>query len=83
VPIIARQQDSRCRACHAVGHANRLPGDHDEALRHRLEREWAAAGEDDPYGFEELEELYRATGDAAQADRYGERSRAARQRERQ
>ncbi len=53
------------------------------AIQLRLEREWAAAGEDDPYVFEELEQLYRTTGDAAQADRYGERLRAARQRERQ
>jgi len=53
------------------------------AIQLRLEREWAAAGEDDPYVFEELEELYRATGDAAQADRYAERLRVARQRERQ
>jgi tetratricopeptide (TPR) repeat protein len=53
------------------------------AIQLRLEREWAAAGEDDPYVFEELEQLYRATGDVAQAERYGERLRAARQRERQ
>lgn len=107
-----------------VGHAQRLLGNHDEALRQfrlslaayerdggaanvriahwmiartlrdmkrfdeaiaiqlRLERELAAAGEDDPYVFEELEQLYRATGDAAAADRYAERLRAARQRER-
>ena len=57
----------------------------DEALpiQLRLERESAAAGEDDPYVFEELEQLYRATGDAVQADRYAERLRASRQRERQ
>jgi tetratricopeptide (TPR) repeat protein len=53
------------------------------AIQLRLEREWAAAGTDDPYVFEELEQLYRATGDVAQADRYAERLRAARQRERQ
>jgi tetratricopeptide (TPR) repeat protein len=108
-----------------VGHANRLLGNYEEALRQfhlslaaheregraanvriahwmiartlrdmkrfdeaiaiqlRLEREWAVAGEDDPYVFEELEQLYRATGDAVQADRCAERLRASRQRERQ
>jgi len=108
-----------------VGHANRLLGNHDEALRQfrlslaaheregrpanvriahwmiartlrdlkrfdeaiaiqlRLEREWAAAGEEDAYVYEELEQLYRATGAAAEADRYAERLRASRQRERQ
>jgi tetratricopeptide (TPR) repeat protein len=108
-----------------VGHANRLLGNYDEALRQfrlslaaheregrpanvriahwmiartlrdmkrydealaiqlRLEREFATAGEDDPYVFEELEQLYRATGDVVRADRYAERLRAARQRERQ
>ena len=49
----------------------------------RLEREYADWGESDPYVFEELEQLYRATGDAARAEGYGERLRAARQRERQ
>jgi tetratricopeptide (TPR) repeat protein len=53
------------------------------AIQLRLEREWADAGEPDPYVFEELEQLYRATGDAAQADAYGRRLRQARQRERQ
>nr|HET7857576.1 tetratricopeptide repeat protein [Caldimonas sp.] len=108
-----------------IGHAQRLLGNYDEALRQfhlslaaherdggpvnvriahwmiartlrdmkrydeaiaiqlRLEREWAAAGKDDPYVFEELEQLYRATGDVARADRYAERLRGARQRERQ
>jgi tetratricopeptide (TPR) repeat protein len=108
-----------------IGHANRLLGNYDEAIRQfrlslaaheregrpanvriahwmiartlpdtgrfdealaiqlRLEREWAAAGEEDSYVFEELEQLYRAAGDAALADRYGERLWAARQRERQ
>jgi tetratricopeptide (TPR) repeat protein len=40
------------------------------AIQQRLEREYAAAGESDPYVFEELEALYRATGDTARADAY-------------
>ena len=53
------------------------------AIQRRLEREWADAGEPDPYVFEELEQLYRATGDAAQAGAYAEKLRESRQRERQ
>jgi tetratricopeptide (TPR) repeat protein len=48
------------------------------AIQLRLESEWAAAGEPDPYVFEELELLYRAAGDTARADVYGERLRASR-----
>jgi len=108
-----------------VGHANRLAGNYDEALRQfrlslaayeragspvdvriahwmiartlrdmkrfdeaiaiqlRLEREFDDAGEPDPYVFEELEELYRATGKPSEADHYAERLRESRQRERQ
>lgn len=40
------------------------------AIQLRLEREWAAAGEPDPYVFEELEHLYRATHDAEKANLY-------------
>jgi hypothetical protein len=40
------------------------------AIQLRLEQEWAAAGEPDPYVFEELEALYRAKGDTANADAY-------------
>jgi len=53
------------------------------AIQLRLEREFADAGEPDPYVFEELEALYRATGDSARADVYAERLRDLRQRERQ
>ena len=35
-----------------------------------LERDWAAAGEPDPYVFEELEGIYRAMGDEARAEHY-------------
>jgi tetratricopeptide (TPR) repeat protein len=40
------------------------------AIQLRLEREWEQAGEPDPYVFEELEHLYRASNDAAKADHY-------------
>ncbi len=36
----------------------------------RLEREWGQAGDPDPYVFDELEHLYRATNDTVQADLY-------------
>lgn len=41
------------------------------ALQRDLERRWYAAGEPDPYVFEELELLYRAVGNEAEASRYG------------
>jgi tetratricopeptide (TPR) repeat protein len=40
------------------------------ALQLDLERRWKEAGEADPYVFEELALLYRATGDAVQAAKY-------------
>lgn len=43
-----------------------------------LEREWAAAGEPDPYVFEELEGIYRAMGDEARAEHYAAEFRRAR-----
>lgn len=52
---------------------------HDEALaiQLRLEREFDAAGQPDPYVFEELEALYRARGDADKAEHYNARRAAA------
>lgn len=41
------------------------------AVQHDLERRWHAAGEADRYVFEELELLYRAVGNEAEAARYG------------
>jgi tetratricopeptide (TPR) repeat protein len=41
------------------------------AIQLRLEREWDEAGDPDPYVFEELEHLYRATGDTVRAEAYG------------
>ncbi len=42
------------------------------AIQLRLERECAAAGEPDPYVFEELEILYRAKGDSERAEHYAQ-----------
>ncbi len=42
------------------------------AIQLRLEKEGAAAGEPDPYVFEELEILYRAKGDSERAAHYAE-----------
>ncbi|MBB4012614.1 hypothetical protein [Niveibacterium umoris] len=47
------------------------------AIQLRLERECAAAGEPDPYVFEELELLYRAKGDEARAAAYAAKRKAA------
>jgi tetratricopeptide (TPR) repeat protein len=41
----------------------------------RLEQEWDADGEPDPYVFEELELLYRALDDPESAERYAEKLR--------
>ncbi len=46
------------------------------AIQQRLEREGDAAGEPDPYVFEELEILYRERGDAAQAEAAAARKKA-------
>jgi tetratricopeptide (TPR) repeat protein len=58
----------------------RALGRTDEALaiQLRLERENQAAGQPDPYVFEELALLYRAKGDLALADRYAAKSMPAR-----
>jgi tetratricopeptide (TPR) repeat protein len=45
-------------------------------IQQRLEREWDADGEPDPYVFEELEKIYRARGDTARADHYAARLKA-------
>jgi tetratricopeptide (TPR) repeat protein len=42
------------------------------AIQLRLERECAAAGQPDPYVFEELEILYRANGDSERAAHYAQ-----------
>jgi len=47
------------------------------AIQLRLEKEGAAAGEPDPYVFEELEQLYRLKGDEARATQYAEKRKQA------
>ncbi|HEU5296883.1 MAG TPA: tetratricopeptide repeat protein [Burkholderiaceae bacterium] len=42
----------------------------------RLEREWDAANEPDPYVFEELEAIYRAQGNSERAEHYAARLKA-------
>lgn len=58
-----------------IGWELRALGDDDEALevQLRLERDLDAAGEPDPYVFEELETLYRARGDEERAAHYAAR----------
>ena len=46
------------------------------AIQQRLEREFDAAGQTDPYVFEELEALYRARGDANKVEHYKARRAA-------
>jgi len=62
-----------------IAHTLRLIGRLDEArdIQLRLEREWDAAGEPDPYGFEELEAIYKAQGNAERATHYAARLKAA------
>ncbi len=47
------------------------------AIQLRLERECDAAGEPDPFVFEELETLYRAAGNIERAEFYANRRRSA------
>jgi tetratricopeptide (TPR) repeat protein len=49
------------------------------AIQLRLEREWNDAGEPDPYVYEELEQLYRASGDTALAEQYAAKLQGSRQ----
>ncbi|WP_088319708.1 tetratricopeptide repeat protein [Kineosporia sp. R_H_3] len=61
-----------------VANAQRLLGrlDEAEATQLRLEAEWDADGEPDPYVFEELREIYTAKGDTAKAGHYAARHTA-------
>lgn len=47
------------------------------AIQLDLERAWEAAGEPDPYVYEELQHLYRALGDEPRAQQYGSKVKAA------
>ena len=49
------------------------------AIQLELERAWDAAGEPDPYVFEELAHLYQALGDLPRAQHYGDKFKAAAQ----
>jgi tetratricopeptide (TPR) repeat protein len=51
--------------------------DEAKALQLRLEREWDADGEPDPYVFEELEAIFTAQGDTERAAHYAGRRQAA------
>jgi tetratricopeptide (TPR) repeat protein len=59
----------------------RAQGRHREAIeiQLRLEREWSEAGQPDPYVYEELEQLYRATGNVVLADEYAAKLNASRE----
>jgi hypothetical protein len=47
-----------------------------KAVQLRLEAEWDADGEPDPYVFEELEAIFRAQGDEERAAHYAARQAA-------
>ena len=61
-----------------VANTLRLMGRLDEAreIQLRLEREWAADNDPDPYVFEELEAIYRAQGNAERAAHYAAQLKA-------
>ncbi|HET7525527.1 MAG TPA: tetratricopeptide repeat protein, partial [Burkholderiaceae bacterium] len=63
-----------------IANTYRLMGRLDEAreIQLRLEREWDADNEPDPYVFEELEAIYRAQGNAERAAHYAARLKATR-----
>jgi tetratricopeptide (TPR) repeat protein len=56
----------------------RVQGKLQEAIdiQRRLEQEWNEAGQPSPYVYEELEHLYRATGNVVLADQYAAKLRA-------
>lgn len=81
--LALRERSGNAGAIHVarwmVAHTLRLLGRSDEALAQQLElaRAGDAAGQPDPYVFEELEALYRARGEDESAGRWAERRRAA------
>lgn len=80
--LALRERGGNAGAVHVarwmVAHTLRLLGRGDEALALQLElaRAGDAAGQPDPYVFEELETLYRARGENDLASRWAERRRA-------
>ena len=76
----AAGRTSEVRIAHwMIANALRTQGKLHEALaiQQRLEREWDAAGEPDPYVYEELEAIHRALGDEKLAQHYAAKQRAA------
>ena len=71
--------DTRIRVAHwMVANTLRLMGRLDEArdIQLRLEREWDADKQPDPYVFEELAAIYKAQGNAERAAHYAARLKA-------
>lgn len=74
--LTLRERSGNARATRVarwmVAHTYRAQKRYAEALaiQHRLEAELKAAGETDPYVWEELELLYRALGDTERAEHY-------------
>ena len=85
--LAARQRDGNIRGTRIahwmIAWTLRAQAKFQEAIdiQLRLEREWDQAGEPDPYVFEELEHLYRATKDAARADHYAAKLAASRKKQ--
>jgi tetratricopeptide (TPR) repeat protein len=81
--LAARERQGRPRSIRVahwmIGMTLRHLGRLDEArdIQLRLEREWDAANEPDPYVFEELEAIYQAQGNAERAAHYAARLKAA------
>jgi tetratricopeptide (TPR) repeat protein len=82
--LAVREQQGRPRGIRIahwrIAHTLRLMQRLDEAreIQLRLEREWDADGQPDPYVFEELEAIYKAEGNAERAAHYAARLKASR-----
>jgi len=80
--LAARERQGRPRGIRIahwfIAKTLRLQGRLDDAcdIQLRLEREWDAAGEPDPYVFEELEAIYKAQGNTERASHYAARLKA-------
>ena len=82
--LAARERDGNVRGARVaqwmIAWTLRAQGKVQEAIdiQLRLERAWDEAGEPDPYVYEELEHLYRATHDRARAEHYAAKLAASR-----
>jgi len=80
--LAAREKQGRVRGIRVahwmIANTLRKMGHLDEArdIQLRLEREWDADNDPDPYVFEELEAIYRAQGNAERAAHYAARLKA-------